>query len=89
MNYPLGAKCWQYRALFSTMNFTMNFRGCGGESEIGRLQKLQNMTPFTQEPNGTVPNGTNPKLVRKGLALTLEQLEPFHLEPLSVLFWLR
>ena len=33
------------------------------------------------------PNGTVPKLVRMGLAFTLEPLELFHLEPLSVPFW--
>ena len=48
------------------------------------VPKKVTKTPFTLEPNGT-----DPKLVRTGLAFTLESLKPFHLEPLSVLFWLR
>ena len=40
------------------------------------------MTPFTLEPNWTVP-----KLVRISLAFILESIEPIHLELLSVLFW--
>ena len=34
------------------------------------------------------PDGTVPKLVWTGLAFTLEPLEQFHLEQLSVLLWL-
>ena len=36
------------------------------------------MIPFTWDPNGTVPNEVNPKLVRNHLAFAEEPLEPFH-----------
>ena len=35
-------------------------------------------TSFTREPSGTVPNGTNPKLVRIGIVFAWKQMEPFH-----------
>ena len=48
----------------------------------------QTLTPFALGPNGTVPNGIDPKLVRIGPVFTLQLLEPFDLGTLSVLSWL-
>ena len=60
-----------------------------GKCPGNELSSITYHAMFTLEPNGTVLDGLDPNLVRIGLAFTLELFEPFHLETLSVLYWLR
>ena len=45
------------------------------------------MNSFTLQSNGTVPKGNDPKLVRMGLAFTLEPLEAISLELLRLFYF--